>query len=394
MLSKGHHGVELDAEAWDRLTTWVDLNAPCHGTWQEVVGLKKMQSDHERRCELRSLYGGPEEDPEAYPAVRNETVIPVKPAVLDSVPSRVPRLAGWPFDATRAGQRQASLGRASRTIPLGDGAGIELVRVPSGQFVMGSADGCADERPLTKVSIEKSFWIGRFEITNEQYSQFDVSHDSRYEHKGSWSFSERHLGWPLNRPKQPVVRVSWADAMDFCKWLSEKTGARVSLPTEAQWEWACRAGTSSPTFYGDLDADFSKYANMADVTIRELAYDTDGRYTMDLVPRDVRFDDGQLVTTDVGSYMPNRWGLHDMHGNVWEWTRTAYQPYPYHEDDGRNAADGAGPRVARGGSWYDLPKRCRSASRLSYPAWQKVYNVGFRVVVEFPDSKDRYVRDE
>ena len=121
---------------------------------------------------------------------------------------------------------------------------------------------------------------------------------------------------------------------------------------------------------------------MADVTIKELAYDTDGRYTMDLVPRDARFDDGHLVTANVGSYLPNRWALHDMHGNVWEWTRSAYEPYPYRGDDGRNAVEDAGPRVVRGGSWYDLPKRCRSAFRLSFPPWQRVHNVGFRVICE------------
>ncbi len=394
MLNKGHHGVRLDAEAWERLATWVDLNAPCHGTWREVVGLAKMENDHRRRCELRSLYGGPEDDPETYPAIMGDPVTPITPAVPDSAAAGVPELAGWPFDATQAGQRQASFGRASRTIALGNGTGIGLVQVPSGQFIMGGNDGHADERPLTRVEIDRPFWIGRFEITNEQYAQFDPSHDSKFEHKGSWSFSEGHLGWRLNHPKQPVVRVSWSQAMAFCRWLSHETGARVSLPTEAQWEWACRAGTSGPTYYGDLDSDFSKYANMADVTIRELAYDTDGRYTMDLVPRDVRFDDGHLVTADVGSYLPNRWGLHDMHGNVWEWTRSAYKAYPYNDNDGRNAVEGADSRVVRGGSWYDLPKRCRSASRLSYPGWQRVYNVGFRVVVEFTDAKDRYVCEE
>jgi formylglycine-generating enzyme required for sulfatase activity len=89
-----------------------------------------------------------------------------------------------------------------------------------------------------------------------------------------------------------------------------------------------------------------------------------------------------LVSAEVGSYRPNAWGLHDMHGNVWEWTRSSYKPYPYKADDARNDTTGDGPRVVRGGSWYDRPKRCRSAFRLSYPAWRKVYNVGFRVVLE------------
>jgi formylglycine-generating enzyme required for sulfatase activity len=267
-------------------------------------------------------------------------------------------------------------------IDLGGGVKLELVRIPRGQFVMGEQAGYQDEQPLTRVKIAKPFWMGKFEITNKQYARFDPYHDSKFEHKGSWVFSEGHLGWGLNHPKQPVVRVSWKEAVAFCRWLSEKIGQKVTLPTEAQWEWACRAGTDGPTHYGDLDDDFSEFANMADVTIKQLAYDTDGPYTMDLVPRDARFNDGRLVTADVGSYQPNAWGLHDMHGNVWEWTRSSYEPYPYRAEDRRNRVTDAGRKVARGGSWRDRPKYCRSAVRLSYPAWQKIYNVGFRVVVE------------
>ena len=93
-------------------------------------------------------------------------------------------------------------------------------------------------------------------------------------------------------------------------------------------------------------------------------------------------DDGALVTTYVGSYEPNAFGLHDVHGNAAEWTRSGYRPYPYRDDDGRNDEDPSARKAVRGGSWCDRPKRARSAFRLSYPGWQRVYNVGFRVVVE------------
>jgi formylglycine-generating enzyme required for sulfatase activity len=199
-------------------------------------------------------------------------------------------------------------------------------------------------------------------------------------------FNEWDLGWALNGPKQPVVRVSWTEAVEFCRWLSDKSGQPVTLPTEAEWEYACRAGTGSPLYYGDLDTDFSPFGNMADVTIRDLVYDVRDQYPPDLVPRDRRFNDGKLVTADVGSYKPNAWGLYDMHGNVWEWTRSMYKPYPYRSDDGRNRTTTHGRKVVRGGSWYDRPKRCRSAFRLSYQPWQKVYNVGFRVVVPCEDK--------
>jgi hypothetical protein len=113
-------------------------------------------------------------------------------------------------------------------------------------------------------------------------------------------------------------------------------------------------------------------------------YDTDGRHTADFVPREARFDDQSLVTADVGSYRPNAWGLHDMHGNAWEWTRSAYRPYPYGEGDSRHTPTAEDRIVVRGGSWRDRPKVARSGYRLSYPTWQRVYNVGFRVIIETP----------
>jgi len=380
MLRKGHHGVQLDREAWERLAAWIDLNAPCHGTWGDLTPLVGRQ--HERRRELQRLYGGVDEDPEeegSAPPARVEPVLP--PAVPER---RIVPVAcdGWPFDPAEARRRQADAGPPTRTLDLGGGATMELVRIPAGRFVMGDPGGGAEERPPTLVAIDQPFWMGRFEVTNAAYARFDPSHDSRFEHRSSWIFSEKYLGWPLNGPRQPVVRVSWNEAMAFCRWLAAKSGLAVTLPTEAQWEYACRAGTGGPLFYGDLDADFAPFANMADVTIRNLAYEGWSPKSPDLVPRDARFDDHALVTADVGSYQPNPWGLHDMHGNAAEWTRTAYRPYPYREDDGRNDVIAAVEPVVRGGSWYDRPLRCRSAFRLSYPAYQPVFNVGFRVVCE------------
>jgi len=383
MLRKGHHGVELDAEAWDRLFTWIDLNAPCHGTWRETAGQGRTKRDHPRRIALRELYADVYgEDPEAYPPLGQEPVEAVEPKPQPNRPAKIPKVAGWPFDRREASRRQAAAGAAKRTIDLGDGVSLGMVLIPAGKFAMGDPNGLGDERPLAAVEIAEPFWIGKCEVTNEQYARFDPMHDSRFEHKGSWSFWEHHLGWPLNHPKQPVVRVSQQEAEAFCRWLSQEIGQSVSLPTEAQWEYACRAGSADPLFYGGVDTDFSKLENMADATIRELAYDTDGRHTADLVPRDDRYNDAALVTADVGSYRPNAWGLYDMHGNVREWTRSIYRPYPYVAGDGRNATTVDEPIAVRGGSWRDRPKRCRSAFRLSYPAWQKVYNVGFRVVCE------------
>jgi len=391
MLRKDHHGVRLDGEAWERLATWIDLNAPCHGTWKEVTRIGAKQC--ERRQELQRLYGGVVQDAEDIPEVPRAKIEPVVPRELRRAPEPAASAPGWPFDAAEAQARQKALGQTHRSVDLGSGVTLELVRIPAAAkgFVMGDPNGCDDERPVSVVTIARSFWMGRLEITNEQYACFDPRHDSRYEHRTSWIFSEDYLGWPLNRPKQPVVRVSWNEARQFCQWLSAKTGQRFDLPTEAQWEYGCRAGTGTPLSYGGLDTDFSAFANLADYTIRDLAYQGWPPKAPDLAIRDARFNDHMLVTADADSFQPNAWGLHDMHGNAAEWTRSAYCPYPYRDDDVRNAAPlqpetrNLKPEtrmVVRGGSWFDRPLRARSAFRQPYQPWQKVFNVGFRVVCE------------
>jgi formylglycine-generating enzyme required for sulfatase activity len=381
MLQKGHHGVRLDREAWERLYTWIDLNAPCHGTWGEFVTIPAGQ--RERRMALRKLYGGPQDDWEDVPPAPAKPAQAVVPPPATKQEARIIECADWPLAADEARKHQSAAGPATRTVDMGDGVKMELACIPAGRFVMGDAAGLSDEQPQAAVAIEKPFWMGRCEVTNEQFARFDASHDSRFEHRTSWQFSEEYLGWRLNHPRQPVVRVSWDEATAFCRWLSEKTGVKFTLPTEAQWEYAARAGTSTPLFYGDLDADFSTFANMADLSIRDLAYEGWRPLSPDLVPRDARFNDHALVTADVGSYQPNPWGLFDMHGNAAEWTRTLYRPYLY-RNDGRSDLSSDGPKVVRGGSWYDRPARCRSAFRLGYQPYQKVFNVGFRVIAEDP----------
>lgn len=182
--------------------------------------------------------------------------------------------------------------------------------------------------------------------------------------------------------------------MAFCAWLSARTGLDVALPTEAQWEYACRGGAGTPLSFGDLDTDFSKHANLADVTTRELATDTYLHDTWvplsepteadDWLPKDTRFNDGALVSAVVGRYQANPWGFHDLHGNVAEWTRSEYRPYPYLENDGRNRSDGDARSVARGGSWRDRPCRATATYRYAYRPYQRVFNVGFRVVFRQP----------
>ena len=370
MLRKGHHNVRLEAEAWDRLITWIDLNAPCQGTWAEVSRIP-LKDQPDRRLELRRLYGGVVEQCEVVPeiAIVRAPVEPLMPEPESPRDFSMPACEGWPFDAAEAARRQAAAGPITRALELSNGLFLELRRVPAGRFVMGDVNGVADELPLRAVELPEPFWLAKCEVTNEQFAQFDPDHDSRFEHRSSWIFDEAYLGWPMNRPRQPVVRVSWQAAMGFCAWLSARTGLRVTLPTEEQWEYACRAGTATPLWYGEVGADFAPYANLADVSLRLLATQGWRPKAPDAVARIDRVDDGALVTTDVGGYAPNAWGLHDLHGNAAEWTLSPDAAHPE-------------ARIVRGGSWRDRPHRARSAFRLSYPAWQKVFNVGFRVVVE------------
>ena len=381
MLRKGHHNVRLDEEAWDRLITWIDLNGPCHGTWGDVCTIPEGADRHRR--ELAQRYGGPKEDPEVVPATARQPVEPVMPEALPEAEPPLVRAAGWPFDGREARRRQQAGGAWEKTIELGDGVVLKLVRVPAGQFVMGAPEGEVDEYPVARVGIRRGFWMSACEISNEQFGRFDPSHYSGL-------FTKRSLdvngpGIALDGPAQPAVRVSWKQAAAFCRWLSSETGMRFSLPTEAQWEYACRAGSSADLSYGDVGGDFSRHANVADFAISQLYTVTGGVVVLQEIPSDTRFDDKAVVTADVGSYLPNAWGLYNMHGNAAEWTMTTYRPYPYRDDDGRNLPDAAGRKVVRGGSFYDRPIRCRSAFRLSYPGWQRVHNVGFRVVLEVDD---------
>jgi len=268
MLKKGHHNVRLDEEAWDRLITWIDLNCPYHGTWGEELHDPGVQ--RQRRRELLKLYAHVDDDPEAVLQLNQEPVEPVMPEPLPVVKPQSVQCANWPFDAAEAQRRQAAAGPVTRqTIDLGDGATLDLALIPAGEFIMGNHTGKVDERPAARVRIERPFWIGACEVTNQQYARFDPEHDSRVETKNAYQFGIH--GYPMNRPEQPVVRVSWQRAMAFCQWLSERTGGPFSLPSEAQWEYACRAGTASPMFYGDLDSDFSEFANLADAKMTEFA---------------------------------------------------------------------------------------------------------------------------
>ena len=262
LLRKGHHGVNLGAEELSRITTWIDLNTPFHGDWATIVGAKA-EAAEKRRAELRSTYAQVDDyqidgpvpaaactamPPEPAPAPANAN------ANADAKPASVAAQAKPTTSPATAGR--------TRTVDLGDGLRLTLTWIPPGSVTLGGAN--PDEQPASPVTIAKGFWIGTTEITNAQYRRFEPSHDSRRESKQGYQFGIE--GYPLFKPQQPVVRVSWTKAQEFCTWLAKRTGAKVDLPTEAQWEYACRAGTTTPFSFGGADADFSAHANCADIT--------------------------------------------------------------------------------------------------------------------------------
>ena len=391
LLEKGHYGVKLDDDSWRRLYTWIDLNVPFHGNWTSVYSVDQKREAwttniSARAAALRARYANVDTDWESVPA----KPYPV-PATKEKSEERAAPVTvsadNWPFGAEAAKQMQQAGGGQKKVIDLGNGISISLVRIPAGEFVMGSDEETPQEQPRHRIKIKKAFWMSETEINNAAYYTFRPDHNASVFDQ-QWKDHVR-LGYYANYSEQPVVRVSWNDANAFCKWLGKKADMKVALPTEAQWEWACRAGSDKAMFFGDRAADFSPYANLADRSIEKFAVNgvnpifnkgLVGNRTYDFIPRVSEFNDKQFLETGTKQYQPNVWGLYDMHGNVAEWTRSDYARYPYSaKSDSLSPSE---KKTVRGGSFFDRPYRATSSYRLGYVPWQGVFNVGFRVVVE------------
>ena len=226
---------------------------------------------------------------------------------------------------------------------------MKLARVQAGSFTMGSRPGepgrLVTEGPRHEVALSRPFYLGVHEVTNKEYET---------------AFPEHKAARPEGaRDNHPVVNISWHEAAAFCEWLSKTDGHAYRLPTEAEWEYACRAGTDTAYSWGnEFDADKA-----------QAGADTD--------------------TVSVGRFPPNAWGLHDMHGNVWEWCADRYLDVYYEQSP---ATDPAGPaegdaRVLRGGSAVLNESLSRSAYR--YRATPDTRNplFGFRVLCEIPNGE-------
>jgi formylglycine-generating enzyme required for sulfatase activity len=232
---------------------------------------------------------------------------------------------------------------------LENSIGMKLVWIPPGEFEMGSDHDDLDEKPVHHVRIPKAFYMSVTEVTQGQYKAVMDS--------SPWSGQT----YVQESSENPAVYVSWDDAVEFCTRLSEKEGRTYRLPTEAEWEYACRADTRTAYSFGDSESMLGDYAWF------------DGN----------AWNVNQRYAHRVAQKKPNVWGLYDMHGNIWEWCSDWYDEDYYSKSP---ASDPQGPssgesRVLRGGSWFSYPWFCHSADRLRRSPDGRYYDLGFRVVV-------------
>lgn len=396
LLKKGHYNVQLTDAEWRKIYNWIDYNAPDKGYFNANV-LKSFPyqgyDQIERRKQLTDKYAGgagvdwKKEIADYAAQLKNKGEIkPVMPKKVSPVKEKVLKVKGWPFVPDRVKEMLADEKETVKVLEIAPGVQMTFVRIPAGEFVMGSYHGEPDTYPTTKVKIDKAFWMGELEVTNQQYNTIFPQHDSRYVDQ-QW---KDHVvpGYPANKPEQPVIRVSYNDAMEYCKILSQKTGLNITLPTEAQWEWACRGGSDEDFWFGNLNADFGKKDNLADVTTNKFAVSGVDPQPMSpespwykyytFLPKAANVDDGSLVQVGGKKYEANPFGLYCMHGNVAEWTRSDYVPYPYKE----NPKKVSEYKVVRGGSYIERPKYSTAYSRKGFYPYQCVFNVGFRVIIE------------
>ena len=252
----------------------------------------------------------------------------------------------------------------------------ELVWLPPGQFLMGSADDedgrLEVEGPQHLVTIQRPFAIGRFPVTVDQFAAFvaesgcDAGTTCRQWTGSDWEERSGSFTSPgfMQSGEHPAVCVSWEDAQAYAHWLSSRSGLQVSLPSEAEWEYAARAGTTTPYWWGISIAP--RQANFKASTTGET--DCAGRHW-------------RQHTVPVRSFEPNPWGIYQVHGNVWEWVEDGWSPtYADAPHDGRALLKGmSSKRVLRGGSWLNGPRGVRSARRHAAEPGFRRSDVGFRI---------------
>ncbi|MCP4695852.1 MAG: formylglycine-generating enzyme family protein [Gammaproteobacteria bacterium] len=247
-----------------------------------------------------------------------------------------------------------------------DGAdkGPDMVYLPGGTFKMGDIQGkgSGDERPVHEVTLEH-FAVGKYPVTVREYLRFAeavgkhypewMEDGSEYNVKTGKEDHYKTLGKSLTDERSSITGISWHDAEAYCEWLSEQTGEEYALPTEAEWEYACRAGKETAYFFGDDEKLLGDYAWY--------------------------FGNAKRKTHPVGKKKPNAWKLHDMSGNVWEFVYDLYGNYPKEPQENPTGPETGSGQVGRGGSWGDDAVGCRSACRLRGIPGYRGRDLGFRL---------------
>jgi formylglycine-generating enzyme required for sulfatase activity len=306
-------------------------------------------------------------------------------------------MAGWAATAApRAGTPEAR--RDCEECP-------RIVVVPAGSFVIGSPasepERAKNESPQRTVTLP-SFALSETEVTRAQFTAFakdtrrvtsggcNTVGDGNWNHDAGASWTDPRF---LQADDHPVVCVSWEDARDYAAWLAKKTGRDYRLPSDAEWEYAVRAGTTSAYFWGASVDDGCRSANFGDQGLERALpalaeVVRQDRATGNPKARFAGCDDGGVFTTPAGSYAANPFGLRDMTGNAWEWVEDCYEvSYDTLPLDGKaREKDGCDSRIVRGGSWDDYPTDVRSASRHHVPPTSKRDDGGFRVACSLGQS--------
>lgn len=292
-----------------------------------------------------------------------------------------------------------ALGRVTSPVPAQADAftntlGMKFVRIFPGSFIMGSPasePGRYEDELQHRVLFMRGFLMGTTHVTRGQFAAFakEAAYKTDAEKEGfayAWNGKElaKVAGASWRSPgfeqtdDHPVVEVSWNDAVAFCQWLSKKENKSNRLPTETEWEYACRAGTTTAYFWGDSPDDGKGFANCADLTAKEKFPDWDPVFN---------WHDGFAFTSPVSSFKPNPWGLYDMIGNALEWCDDAYAGYPSGaviDVQGSLQHSDSTSRVLRGGSWNGDPRFCRAAYRSWISPGDRGFNVGFRLALDVP----------
>ena len=319
-----------------------------------------------------------------------------------------PPLLVAPFTRDQAKAAQQAWAKSlGREVEESNSIGMKLTLIPAGEFLMGSTaadvaglvqdfsdfkkEFADDEQPQHRPQITVPFYLGTMEVTQGQFAKFvaddDYKTDAERDGTGGWGYDadakkiEQHsqytwrsVGWTPYDDSHPVVNVSWNDAKAFCAWLSRQEKKTYRLPTEAEWEYACRAETSTRHPGGDDKSSLVTIGNVGDATY---AAKFEAQWAL-------AEQDGWLFTAPVGTFKANGFGVHDMIGNVWELCGDTYDAKLYSQRTGTTTdplqTRGSEIRVLRGGSWNDSPRYARSACRSGGTPDDRYVNVGFRVV--------------